>query len=668
MLQFEQRDLAIQSPCVSRKLLARPHHPMAGHEQADRIARYRHADRPGTTGASQCMGQGSVAAGVPLRNADQRVPDALLERAALNEGERGILQLLAGKVAIQRQCGLLQYRMCRIDGDTIQLVYRKVFLRFEPGAGQGICRGAQVKRSQRRSVDAARLQQAMIGNGRHGGLAGKRWWMARCAQGMVQFTPLTMGRSNNTSPQAGFLLMQVAASIFKAYDIRGVVPTTVTADGARAIGRAFGTRARAQGSQVVAVGRDGRLSGPELARALIAGLMDVGVQVIDVGMVTTPMLYFAAHTLCDSGIQVTGSHNPKDHNGFKMVLAGKAIYGDEIQGLREIIEQESWQLAEGGSVRQEDIFPAYSGKIVSSVQLARPMKIVVDSGNGVAGATAPSVFRALGCQVSELYSEVDGDFPNHHPDPSKLENLEDVKRALRETDVELGLAFDGDGDRLGIVTKDGNVIYPDRQMMLFAQDVLQRVPGGTIVFDVKCSQRLAPAIAAAGGVPLMYKTGHSLVKAKMKEVDSPLGGEMSGHIFFKERWFGFDDGTYAGARLLEILSRHDDPSAVLNALPTSYSTPEINVACAEGEPHRLAAELLPLAQQQFAGQAQVNGIDGVRVDWEDGFGLIRASNTTPVLVLRFEGHTPEALERIQNAMLELLGRVKPDAVLGAAAH
>ena len=319
-------------------------------------------------------------------------------------------------------------------------------------------------------------------------------------------------------------------------------------------------------------------------------------------------------------------------------------------------------------MRQEDIFPAYSGKIVSSVQLARPMKIVVDSGNGVAGATAPSVFRALGCQVSELYSEVDGDFPNHHPDPSKLENLEDVKRALRDTDVELGLAFDGDGDRLGIVTKDGNVIYPDRQMMLFAQDVLQRVPGGTIVFDVKCSQRLAPAIAAAGGVPLMYKTGHSLVKAKMKEVDSPLGGEMSGHIFFKERWFGFDDGTYAGARLLEILSRHDDPSAVLNALPTSYSTPEINVACAEGEPHRLAADLLPLAQQQFAGQAQVNGIDGVRVDWEDGFGLIRASNTTPVLVLRFEGHTPEALERIQNAMLELLRRVKPDAVLGAAAH
>ena len=263
---------------------------------------------------------------------------------------------------------------------------------------------------------------------------------------------------------------------------------------------------------------------------------------------------------------------------------------------------------------------------------------------------------------------MDGNFPNHHPDPSKLENLEDVKRVLRETDAELGLAFDGDGDRLGIVTKDGQVIFPDRQMMLFAQDVLQRVPGGTIVFDVKCSQRLAPAIAAAGGEPLMYKTGHSLVKARMKEVNSPLGGEMSGHIFFKERWYGFDDGTYAGARLLEILSRHDDPSAVLNALPTSFSTPEINVACEEGEPHRIAATLLPLAEQQLGGEAQVSGIDGVRIDWEDGFGLIRASNTTPVLVLRFEGHTEAALQRIEQTMLGLLRQLKPDAVLGASAH
>lgn len=485
--------------------------------------------------------------------------------------------------------------------------------------------------------------------------------------------------------------MQVAPSLFKAYDIRGIVPSTLTADFARGLGRAFGTRARQLGSHTVAVGRDGRLSGPELAAALIQGLVDVGVQVIDVGMVTTPMLYFAAHTLCDSGIQVTGSHNPKDHNGFKMVLQGRAIYGDEIQALRQIIEAESWQLVEGGAVRQADVLPDYRARIVGDIHLARPvtvsgqsasaglcaikaamtrpMKIVVDSGNGVAGASAPGIFRELGCDVIELHSAVDGNFPNHHPDPSKPENLEDVKRALLDTDAELGLAFDGDGDRLGIVTKDGNVIYPDRQMMLFAQDVLTRVPGGHIVFDVKCSQRLAPAIAAAGGVPLMYKTGHSLIKAKMKEVDAPLGGEMSGHIFFKERWFSFDDGTYAGARLLEILSRHPDPSAILNALPTSFSTPEINVACAEGEPHRLSAALQTLAPQAMQGEdVQINTIDGLRIDWPDGFGLIRASNTTPVLVLRFEGHTLEALERIQHRMLALLRQVKPDAQLGAAAH
>ena len=463
--------------------------------------------------------------------------------------------------------------------------------------------------------------------------------------------------------------MQVSASIFKAYDIRGVVPSTLTADIARGLGRAFGTRARQLGSHTVAVGRDGRLSGPDLAAALMAGLVETGVQVIDVGMVTTPMLYFAAHTLCDSGIQVTGSHNPKDHNGFKMVLQGRAIYGDEIQALGQTMETENWQLQDGGSVRQVDVLPAYRERIVGDIRLKRPIKIVVDSGNGVAGASAPGIFRALGCDVLELHSAVDGNFPNHHPDPSKLENLEDVKRALRETDAELGLAFDGDGDRLGIVTKDGNVIYPDRQMMLFAQDVLTRVPGGHIVFDVKCSQRLAPAITAAGGQPLMYKTGHSLVKAKMKEVNSPLGGEMSGHIFFKERWFGFDDGTYAGARLLEILSRYPNPSAVLNALPTSFSTPELNVACAEGEPHRLSSQLQALAAQAMQGEdVHINTIDGLRIDWNDGFGLIRASNTTPVLVLRFEGHTPEALERIQSRMVALLKQVKPDVQLGAAAH
>ena len=463
--------------------------------------------------------------------------------------------------------------------------------------------------------------------------------------------------------------MQLHPSVFKAYDIRGVVPATLDEALARALGLAFGTQALRQGQAVVAVGRDGRLSGPALSAALMQGLTAAGVDVLDVGAVTTPMLYFAASTLCASGFQVTGSHNPKDYNGFKMVLAGRAIYGDEIQGLRAMMETESWVLArEPGQVRAADVWPAYCKRIVSDIQLARPMKLVIDSGNGIAGASAPALFRALGCEVMELFSEVDGQFPNHHPDPSKPENLRDLIAALRSSDAELGLAFDGDGDRLGIVTKDGQTIYPDRQMMLFARDVLSRVPGAPILFDVKCSQRLAPAIEAAGGRAVMYKTGHSLIKARMRELDSPLGGEMSGHIFFKERWYGFDDGSYAGARLLEILSRSADASAVLHALPSSHSTPELNVACAEGEPPRLVAELIALGQQQFAAPAQVSTIDGLRIDWPDGFGLIRASNTTPVLVLRFEGHTEQALSRIEADMLALLQRVKPGAQLQGAAH
>jgi phosphomannomutase len=462
--------------------------------------------------------------------------------------------------------------------------------------------------------------------------------------------------------------VQPTPAIFKAYDIRGIVPSTLNEEVALGLGRAFGTAARAEGQTTVAVGRDGRLSGPAISAALVRGLVEAGIEVIDVGMVTTPLLYFAASTLCASGIQVTGSHNPRDYNGFKMVLNGRAIYGDEIQALRRTMEAESWQLLPGGSVRSVDVLPGYVQRITSDVKLARPMKIVVDCGNGIAGASAPAIFRALGCEVTELFSEVDGNFPNHHPDPSKPENLRDLIAALQAGDAELGLAFDGDGDRLGIVTRDGTNIFPDRQMMLFAQDVLTRVPGAPILFDVKCTQRLAPAIAAAGGQPVMFKTGHSLIKARMKELNSPLGGEMSGHIFFKERWFGFDDGTYAGCRLLEILSRSADPGAVLNGLPTSFSTPELNVTCAEGEPHRLTAELQALAAESFAAPAQINTIDGLRVDWPDGFGLIRASNTTPVLVLRFEGHTPEALARIEAAMLALLHRVKPDAQVGSAAH
>ncbi len=466
--------------------------------------------------------------------------------------------------------------------------------------------------------------------------------------------------------------MQLTPSIFKAYDIRGVVPSTLNEQVAEGLGKAFGTHALAQGQSTVVVGRDGRLSGPALSAALMRGLVAAGIQVIDVGMVTTPMLYFAASTACQSGIQVTGSHNPKDYNGFKMVLGGRAIYGDEIQALRQMMEAESWQLQKGGGVSQRDVLADYTQRIVGDIRLARPMKIVIDSGNGIAGASAPGIFRALGCEVIELFSEVDGNFPNHHPDPSKPENLQDLIQALKTTGAELGLAFDGDGDRLGIVTADGHNIYPDRQMQLFAQDVLSRVPGGTILFDVKCSQRLAPAIEAAGGKPLMYKTGHSLIKAQMRAIEAagarPLGGEMSGHIFFKERWYGFDDGTYAGCRLLEIVSKTPDANAVLNALPTSFSTPELNVACAEGEPHSVTSALQVLAGDAFKAPAKVFTIDGLRVDWPDGFGLIRASNTTPVLVLRFEGQTEAALHRIEADMLALLRSVKPDAQIQAAAH
>ena len=463
--------------------------------------------------------------------------------------------------------------------------------------------------------------------------------------------------------------MQVNASSFKAYDIRGVVGKGIDEAFAEHLGRAFGTEALKAGDRAVAVGRDGRLSGPGLVRALIKGLASTGLDVVDLGAVTTPMLYYVAATRarrgCRSGIMVTGSHNPKDYNGFKMVLAGKAIYGEEIQGLRRRMEAEDYATAPGRSATM-DIGAEYLARIVRDCQLKRPMKIVVDSGNGIPGASAPGILRALGCDVTELYSEVDGDFPNHHPDPSKPENLAELIRTVKATGAELGLAFDGDGDRLGVVTNDGQIIYPDRQLMLLAVDVLKRKPGATIIYDVKCTQRLAPLIVKAGGKPMMWKTGHSLVKAKLRETRAPIAGEMSGHIFFSERWYGFDDATYTAARLLEILSRSRDPSAVLNRLPTSFSTPELNVACAEGEPKTVVQALLDAAD--FPGAKEIVTIDGLRVDYKDGFGLIRASNTTPVLVLRFEGHTPQALERIQGVMLAALRAVKPDAEVGSAAH
>jgi phosphomannomutase len=467
--------------------------------------------------------------------------------------------------------------------------------------------------------------------------------------------------------------MQIDATIFKAYDIRGIVGQNVDEAFAEHLGRAFGSEARAAGEKAVAVGRDGRLSGPKLAAALIRGLKSTGLDVVDIGAVTTPMLYYVAATRaqhgCSSGIQVTGSHNPKDYNGFKMVMAGRAIYGDDIQKLRTRIETETYTKGRGRSAKM-DIAAEYAARITGDCKLARPMKIVVDSGNGIPGASAPAILRALGCEVIDLYSTVDGDFPNHHPDPSKPENLADLIKVVHATGAELGLAFDGDGDRLGVVTKDGHIIYPDRQVMFFARDILKRNKGATIIFDVKCSQRLPVAIRKAGGKPLMWKTGHSLIKAKLREINSPFGGEMSGHLFFGERWYGFDDAMYTAGRLLEILSRSKNPSAELDALPTSFSTPELNVPCAEGEHHAVVAELLARVADgrlTFEG-GSVGTIDGLRIDFADGFGLIRASNTTPVLVLRFEGHTDEALHRIQAQFMDALRSVKADARVEASAH
>ena len=462
--------------------------------------------------------------------------------------------------------------------------------------------------------------------------------------------------------------MHVQTSAFKAYDIRGIVGAGIDEIFAEHLGRAFGSEAIAAGERAVAVGRDGRLSGPSLVAGLIRGLVSTGLDVVDIGAVTTPMLYYVAATRgdhgCNSGIQVTGSHNPKDYNGFKMVLAGRAIYGDDIQKLRERMVSETYTTKRGRKAVM-NIVPEYTARIVGDARLARPMKIVVDCGNGIPGASAPAILRALGCEVIDLYSQVDGDFPNHHPDPSKPENLADLIKVVHATGAEMGLAFDGDGDRLGVVTKAGHIIYPDRQLMLLARDVLSRNKGATVIFDVKCSQRLAPVIKKAGGIPMMYKTGHSLIKAKMREIGALISGEMSGHIFFGERWYGFDDATYTAARMLEILSRSKDPSAVLDALPTSFSTPELNVACAEGEPPRVVAALQ--ASAQFPG-AVINTIDGLRADYPDGFGLVRASNTTPVLVLRFEGHTAEALHRIETDFMAALRAVKPDAQLAMAAH
>ena len=455
--------------------------------------------------------------------------------------------------------------------------------------------------------------------------------------------------------------MKLPPEIFRTYDIRGVVGKSLTPAIVRAVGQALGSLGIERNAPTFAVCRDGRLSGPELSAALVDGLVSAGADAIDVGMGPTPIAYFAAfHLKCGSCVAVSGSHNPPDYNGLKMVVAGDTLYGDEIQGLRQ--RAESGDVKSGKGKRSEaNVLDAYVERIAGDVRLARPMKIAIDCGNGVAGMLAPRLYRQLGCEVTELYCEVDGRFPNHHPDPAQPKNLAELIETVKGGDAELGLAFDGDGDRLGVVTKDGEIIFADRQLMLLAKDVLSRNPGAQIIYDVKSTRLLAPWIEKYGGRPLIWKTGHSLIKAKLKETGALLAGEMSGHTFFKERWYGFDDALYGGARLLEVLSREGDPSAVLESLPNAPSTPEIHWALAEGEPHALVEKLQ--ATKPFPGAQRVLTIDGVRVEYSDGFGLARASNTTPVVVIRFEADNNAALERIKKQFRAALQPLKPDAPL-----
>ncbi|SSW64696.1 phosphomannomutase/phosphoglucomutase [Achromobacter veterisilvae] len=451
---------------------------------------------------------------------------------------------------------------------------------------------------------------------------------------------------------------QILDAVFKAYDIRGTVPDEIDARFAHSLGMAAGARAREQGARSMVVGRDGRLSSVELAAALQAGLRSAGMHVIDIGMATTPMVYFAARLMdTGSGIAVTGSHNPPAHNGFKIVLDGASLYGEGITALRDAMRQPIESASVAGGRTQMQIMPCYAARLMGDIRMARPMKIAIDCGNGVAGAVAPPLFRALGCEVTELFCEVDGSFPGHHPDPADPQNLQDLIYCLRYSDCEVGLAFDGDGDRLGVVTKSGQIIWPDRQLILFARDVLSRNPGAEILYDVKCSRHVARAVTEAGGKPTMCRTGHSLIKARMRETGALLAGEMSGHIFFKERWYGFDDGIYAAARLLEILSAAPDPSALLENLPQSCATPEIKLGTAEGEQFDLVEALR--AQGEFPGAVSVSNLDGVRVDYADGFGLARPSNTTPTVVLRFEGDTVAALARIEEDFRNAFRRIAP---------
>ena len=446
--------------------------------------------------------------------------------------------------------------------------------------------------------------------------------------------------------------MTISEDIFRAYDIRGVVENALTPDAVQQIGQAFATEALSQGQKTVVIGRDGRLSSPELAQRLSQGLRAGGCDVIDIGMVPTPVLYYATHKLkTDTGIMVTGSHNPPQYNGLKMLIDGNTLYGDSIKALYQMIIEGRVNSGEGTHTEQ-DVVPDYLDTIVNDINLKKPLNIAVDCGNGVAGVLATELFTRLGCNVTELFCDVDGNFPNHHPDPSKPENLIDMQNVMKENALDIGLAFDGDGDRVGILDDKQNILWADRQMMLYAADVLKRKPGALIIYDIKSTSNLESVIKNLGGEPLMWKTGHSFIKAKMKETGAELAGEMSGHIFFKERWFGFDDGLYSAARMLEIVSQHDETSStIFNALPDSFNTPELQIDFAEGEHYKFMEKFIEQASFENANTVT---IDGIRVNFANGWGLVRPSNTTPCLVLRFEANDEKTLSDIQNIFRQQL--------------
>lgn len=449
--------------------------------------------------------------------------------------------------------------------------------------------------------------------------------------------------------------------IFKAYDIRGIVDKTLTEEITFAIGRAVGSEVIKYGGDTIVIGRDGRLSGPRISTALSNGLRASGVNVVDVGVAPSPVVYYSSYSLnIPSCIAITGSHNPPDYNGLKMVIDGVTLSAERIQDLKQRILNQDFSTG-AGTYRQQEIIDDYIQRIIKDVKPSRTLKIAIDCGNGVAGVTAPAVFRGIGCEVIELFSEVDGTFPNHHPDPSQIENLQDLMAAVKEHGADLGLAFDGDGDRLGVVTSKGEVVWPDRQMILFARDILERNPGTEIIYDVKCTRNLPIEIEKAGGKATMWRTGHSFIKAKLKESGAPIAGEMSGHIFFKERWFGFDDGVYAGARLIELLAKQtESPQEIFDDLPDSINTPELRIDFTEGEHYKFMQKLKATAKFE---NAEVSTIDGLRVDYKDGFGLVRPSNTTPILVLRFEGDSQESIKSIQADFAKSIHAVDPEIQL-----